>query len=160
MKYFMKDLNLSNTDKMLLHDVNAYLPNDLLVKMDRMSMANSLEARSPFLDHKISEFVSKLPPELKRKGNEGKIILKNAFNDFIPANILNRTKQGFGVPLDKWFRSDLEEMLKDNLLSNTFKNRGYFSAEKISNLIELRICLPIKADIILIPGKETMQVNK
>jgi asparagine synthase (glutamine-hydrolysing) len=130
-----KNEKLDQIDQMLLADTFGYLPNDLLVKMDRMSMANSLEARSPFLDHDIIEFVAQLPSKYKRKNKKGKILLKETFSDMLPSNIINRPKQGFGVPLENWFRKELKEMLFENLLTKRCKERGYYNISNISKMI-------------------------
>ena len=130
------DNELDNIDKMLIADVNGYLPNDLLVKMDRMSMAHSLEARSPFLDHELMEFVAKLPSSYKRNLYNCKILLKSAFKELLPAKILNRKKQGFGVPINAWIKNELKEMIFDELLSPGSHNLKYFNKiviEKILN---------------------------
>lgn len=104
----------------------SYLPEDLLVKVDIASMAHSLEARSPFLDHKLMEFAASLPAYLKLRGIETKYLLKHSLSDLLPREILRRRKMGFGVPLDVWFRKDLKEMTYDILLDNRCIERGYF----------------------------------
>jgi asparagine synthase (glutamine-hydrolysing) len=95
---------------MLYTDLKTYLPGDILVKVDRMSMANSLEIRAPFLDYRIIEFAASLPSDLKIKGSSKKIILKKAFSHLLPESILNRPKHGFTVPLDVWFRGELKAL--------------------------------------------------
>lgn len=95
-----------------------YLPDDLLVKMDRMSMAHALETRSPFLDTELIEYVASLPPELKVRAGKLKYILKKAFQDLLPTEILTRGKQGFGVPLGAWFRGELKPLVEDLLLGD------------------------------------------
>jgi len=135
LKYMEHDNKLDRIDKMLSADVNGYLPNDLLVKMDRMSMAHSLEARSPFLDHELMEFVARLPSGYKRKLNDGKILLKSAFKDLLPANIIGRKKQGFGVPINSWIRCELKEMVFDELLSSRSNNLKYFDRGVIEKIL-------------------------
>lgn len=101
-------------DRVMDVDINTYLPNDLLVKVDRASMAHSLEVRSPFLDHQLVEFTARIPAKYKwRRGNK-KWLLKRAFRDLLPNAILNRPKQGFGVPIDEWFRGELREFARDS----------------------------------------------
>lgn len=104
---------------MLYTDLKTYLPGDILVKVDRMSMANSLEIRAPFLDYRIIEFAASLPSEWKIKGNNKKIILKKAFSHLLPASILNRPKHGFTVPLDSWFRGELKPLAEASLFNQT-----------------------------------------
>jgi asparagine synthase (glutamine-hydrolysing) len=123
-------------DKTLFVDVMSYLPEDLLVKVDVASMAHSLEARSPFLDHKVMEFAASLPPNLKLRGMETKYLLKETLSDIVPREILHRKKMGFGVPLDVWFRNDLKEMAYDVLLDQKCIERGYFRKEYISKMLE------------------------
>ncbi len=122
-------------DKMLFVDVNSYLPGALLPKVDIASMANSLEARSPFLDHRLMEFAASLPAELKMKGFTTKYFLKKAFAGVLPGDILHRRKMGFGVPLNHWFRGELKDYLWQTLKSNECKERGYFQPKFISTLL-------------------------
>jgi asparagine synthase (glutamine-hydrolysing) len=122
-------------EQLLYVDMNSYLPEDLLVKMDIATMANSLEARVPFLDHKFMELVSEIPLHLKLRGTESKFILKKAFKDFLPEPILRRKKMGFGVPLSKWFRNELKEHVYGVLLDPKTLSRGYFRREGIERLL-------------------------
>jgi len=123
-------------DGLLLTDINNYLPNDLLVKMDIASMANSLEARSPFLDHKMMEFAAKLPEGYKIKGLTKKYILKKAVSGLIPDNNINRSKMGFGIPVGNWFRGELKEFLRAALISKASSSRGYFNTVKVQEIVE------------------------
>jgi asparagine synthase (glutamine-hydrolysing) len=123
-------------DKTLFVDVMSYLPDDLLVKVDIASMANSLEARSPFLDHKVMEFAASLPPELKLKGLQTKYLLKRAFSPLLPREILNRKKMGFGVPIDRWLRNELKDLTYDIMLENRTIQRGLFRREAVQLLID------------------------
>jgi asparagine synthase (glutamine-hydrolysing) len=91
-------------------DIKTYLPDDILVKVDRASMAVSLEVRAPYLDHKFMEAVARIPSSLKLRGGEGKYILKKSLEPILPKDILYRSKQGFGVPLHKWFREELKDV--------------------------------------------------
>lgn len=131
--------NGDSLDRLLYVDTVTYLPNDLLVKMDIATMANSIEARSPFLDHKLMEFSASIPSELKLKGWTTKYILKEALKRFLPEEILRRKKMGFGVPISKWFQNELKGYLKDNLLDGTAKGRGYFKTDYVSSLIDEHI---------------------
>lgn len=107
-------------------DVQSYLPYDLLVKVDVASMANSLEARSPFLDHVVMEFAARLPVCLKLRGNDSKYLLKRAFAHLLPVQNVRRSKMGFGMPVGEWFRRPLKALLEDTLLSRQSLERGYF----------------------------------
>ncbi|MFA1612242.1 asparagine synthase (glutamine-hydrolyzing) [Halobellus rubicundus] len=102
-------------DQVMQVDIHTYLPNDLLTKADRASMAHSLELRSPFLDHKTVEFASRIPAKYKWRYGNKKWLLKKAFGDIIPDSILHRSKQGFSVPVNEWFRNDLRELARENL---------------------------------------------
>ena len=122
-------------DRLLMTDTNTYLPNDLLVKVDIASMANSLEGRSPFLDHRLMEFVARLPSEYKMKRFIKKYILKKAIKGLVPEKNVHRRKMGFGVPAGEWFRSDLKELLFETVLSDKFFNRGYFNSEAVRTMV-------------------------
>jgi asparagine synthase (glutamine-hydrolysing) len=102
--------------RLLYLNARTYLLDDLLPKMDRMSMAHGLETRSPLLDRPLAEYVATLPDGLKRSGRHGKIVLKKAVEDLLPAAILERKKHGFGVPLGAWFRGELRALVEDTLL--------------------------------------------
>ena len=121
----------SPLSQLLLANFSSYLPDDLLVKADRCTMANSLEARSPFLDRTLIEYVAALPDEFKLDGARTKAILRDAFRDLIPAEIDRRPKTGFGVPLDAWFRGELRELAGDLLLSPNARYRDYISADVV-----------------------------
>ncbi|MBI2902068.1 MAG: asparagine synthase (glutamine-hydrolyzing) [Candidatus Methylomirabilis oxyfera] len=117
-------------------DVRTYLPNDLLVKVDITSMANSVEIRCPFLDDPLMEFAASLPPTLKIRGLKKKYLLKRAMADLLPEEILDRPKQGFAVPIDQWFRHDLRAMAHDTLLDPHSLGRGYFRAGAVKGLLD------------------------
>jgi asparagine synthase (glutamine-hydrolysing) len=123
-------------DTMLDADVNLYLPEDLLVKIDRATMAHSLEARSPFLDHVLMEFVASLPSHLKLAGRQQKRVLKTALRDVLPDVVLKRPKMGFCVPLERWFREELREMAYDVLLAPRAMQRGYFRPQAVTKLLD------------------------
>ncbi|MGE3539927.1 MAG: asparagine synthase (glutamine-hydrolyzing) [Candidatus Tectimicrobiota bacterium] len=124
------------TDAALAADVQLYLADDLLVKMDRATMAHSLEARSPFLDHTLMEFVASLPAHFKLAGREKKYVLKAALRGVLPDTILERPKMGFSVPLRRWFCDELRDMAHDILLSPTAIQRGYFKQHAVAHLLE------------------------
>ncbi len=123
-------------DQLLGVDTLSYLPDDLLVKVDRATMAHGLEARSPFLDHQLVEFVASLPVHLKVRNGETKYLLKSVMAGVLPDRILRRAKQGFGVPIDRWFRGDCRDFLRDILLSTNAMARGYFRPERVKWLID------------------------
>ena len=129
------DLPLDPVDAAMAIDVASYLPYDLLVKVDITSMANGLEARSPFLDHEVMEFAARLPVEIKFRGRRLKHLLKRAFADLLPPENVNRRKMGFGVPVGQWFRGPLGELLQDALLSHQSRARGYFRESEVKRLV-------------------------
>jgi asparagine synthase (glutamine-hydrolysing) len=122
-------------DRMLDTDIQTYLPGDLLVKMDIATMAYSVEARSPFLDHRLMEFAAALPGEAKLGGRTGKRLLKKALRGCVPDTILDRPKMGFGVPLARWFREDLQHVPEEVLLDPRSTERGYFRQDELEGLI-------------------------
>lgn len=99
-------------------DIKTYLVDDILVKVDRASMANSLEVRCPILDHRFMELVARIPSRLKLKGAQGKYIFKKALESYLPEEIRTRQKRGFAVPLERWFRRELKELSGDLILSD------------------------------------------
>lgn len=117
-------------------EATAKLAGDILVKVDRMSMAHSLEARSPLLDHRLAELAMRVPNHWKTRNGKGKLILLKALGDRLDERLLNRPKQGFGVPLPIWFRGPLREMLRDQLTSARFLNRGIVSARHLRLMLD------------------------
>jgi len=122
-------------ENLMAVDLNTYLPDDLLVKVDIASMASSLETRTPFLDHHLVEFAATLPPELKIH-NGSKYLLRKYLAGKVPEKIINRPKMGFGVPLNRWFRKELHSLLEETLTSRAALSRGYFNPEYIRRLIQ------------------------
>ena len=116
-------------------DMETYLPDDILAKVDRTSMAVSLESRVPLLDHRLLEFVATIPSSLKLVGGVGKHILKRAMAGRLPAEILTRRKMGFGVPLGAWFRGELHGMTHDLLLDPRTRQRGIFNPSWVEGLL-------------------------
>jgi asparagine synthase (glutamine-hydrolysing) len=116
----------SDLDLMMRHDLRHYLPDCLMTKVDVASMAHGLEVRSPLLDHRLVEFASRIPSHLKRDHRGGKGILKRALREYLPDPVLNRPKQGFGVPVGAWFRGPLSAMLRETLLDGRAERRGLF----------------------------------
>jgi asparagine synthase (glutamine-hydrolysing) len=123
-------------DASLLTDLMTYLPNDLLVKVDIATMAVSLEARSPFLDHNVIEFAASLPEKLKLRGLTTKYLLKRVLRSLLPVENLNRRKMGFGVPIGHWFRGKMQRFLRETLLSENALRRGLFQPEAVRLLID------------------------
>ena len=124
-------------DASLLADTMTYLPNDLLVKVDIASMAVSLEARSPFLDHHVIEFAASLPEGLKLRRLTTKYLLKRALRGLLPRENLTRGKMGFGVPVGHWLRGPMQGFLREQLLSDKAASRGLLRAEAVRRLVEL-----------------------
>jgi len=126
-----------NVPERLLHvDIHSYLPEDILVKVDRMSMLNSLEVRVPLLDHQLLEFVAGIPFELKLRGSDSKYILKEALRGLLPDAILSREKHGFSVPLGQWFGGELYTFARDILLDHKFAGRALFNRDEVERLIQ------------------------
>lgn len=134
------DCLLPNGSDVLLQafyfETTANLTGDMLVKVDRMSMANSLEIRCPVLDHHLAELAASLPPSWKIKNGKGKQILIESLGDRLPPGLLNRPKRGFAVPLPMWFRNELWDYLNDHLLGKRFLERGFVSPEFVRYLLE------------------------
>lgn len=119
-----------------LTDLVTYLPCDLLTKVDIASMAHGLECRPPFLDHRVVELAGRMSVGRKMRRGRGKRILLEAFSDLLPKEIQNRSKMGFGVPLDHWFRGPLADFARDILLDQRSLGRGIFQAEELRRLVE------------------------
>jgi asparagine synthase (glutamine-hydrolysing) len=131
----LRRAGLSSPDSLLAADVGSYLPEDLLVEMDIATMANSLEARSPILDHKVMEFAARLPIDFKLRGTTLKYLLKKVARPFLPPGLFDRRKMGFGVPVGRWMRNELRPLIDDALLSARALNRGYFRADSLRRLV-------------------------
>jgi asparagine synthase (glutamine-hydrolysing) len=126
----------NSLDQLLYIDSKTYLPGDILAKVDRTSMAVSLEARAPLLDHKLIEFVGRMPSSLKLAGKETKQILKRAVSDLIPPEILNRPKQGFGVPIQDWINKQLRIRIRETLTERRTLERGYVQSKYVNVLLD------------------------
>jgi asparagine synthase (glutamine-hydrolysing) len=122
--------------RLLAANFASYLPDDLLVKTDRCTMAHSLEARSPLLDTALAEYTASLPDEFKLTRTRTKAILRDAFADLIPRDIDRRPKTGFGVPLDRWFRTELRDFVRDLLLPRSAALAAYLRPEAVQRLID------------------------
>ena len=123
-------------ERLLYLDSKTYLSGDILTKVDRMSMAHSIEARVPLLDHELIEFVQSIPASLKLRGQTTKHILKQAMGELIPNEIINRPKMGFGVPLRKWLNNELREMLHDTLTDQRARERGLLNPRAVQALLD------------------------
>ena len=123
-------------DRTLYTDVHTYLPGDLLVKADRMTMAASLEGRSPFLDQEIVEWSARLPDSLKLHGQSGKYLLKKAFAGYLPDSVRSHHKQGFGIPLAAWFRGPLADWSRGLLLDTSSSLNRWFNRPAVEALID------------------------
>lgn len=126
-------------DAYMRFDQEYYLPDDILVKSDRMSMAHSIEVRPPFLDHRLIEFAAKLPPKLKIQGSRQKVLLKELMRDKLPPTILQRKKVGFDIPAHEWFRGPLRDLLMETLESGEAEHGELFRFDKIYDLTKLHM---------------------
>jgi asparagine synthase (glutamine-hydrolysing) len=133
---FRQAAGLDDVDAALAVDVETYLPDDLLVKVDIATMAHGLEGRSPFLDHELMEYCASLPSALKLRGRTTKYLLRRAVRGLLPGPVVERPKQGFGVPLDRWFRGELRTMVHDVLLDARTLRRGYFRESVVRRLLD------------------------
>jgi asparagine synthase (glutamine-hydrolysing) len=134
-RYYFECDSQNFLDKMLHIDTRLWLADDLLTKVDRASMAHSLEARVPYLDHRVVELTSLFPCEWKLKGNEGKFLLKKlAKRGFLPEDIINRPKKGFTIPLGDWMEQELKPLLDETLSEGGLLGRNIFRKEMILRL--------------------------
>jgi asparagine synthase (glutamine-hydrolysing) len=117
-------------------DMKTYLPGDILTKVDRASMAHALEVRVPLLDHKLVEWISGLPPDLKLRGREGKYVFKKSMEPHLPDDILYRPKMGFAVPLAAWFRGPLRQRIRDAVLGSAMAESGVFEMDFLKTMLD------------------------
>ncbi|MCU1329506.1 MAG: asnB, partial [Bryobacterales bacterium] len=122
-------------NRMLAVDTELWLPDDLLARGDKMSMAASLEARVPLLDHRVVEFAGRLPPHLKLKGMTRKYLLKKVASKWLPERIINRKKEGFPMPFAEWFRRDARTFVRDMLAPEVIRRRGFLEARYVDGLL-------------------------
>ena len=122
--------------QMMAFDFETYLPEDCLTKVDRMSMAHSIESRVPLLDHLVVEFAASLPASLKIQGSRRKHLLKELAFRLVPRHLLDRPKQGFGVPIGNWFRGSLRDTFGDVIGSSVTRQRGYFNQTFVSRVLD------------------------
>ena len=123
-------------EQMQFLDLNFYMAEDILTKVDRASMAVSLEVRAPFLDPRVAQFAASLPLEYKLRGSKGKYILKKAVAPLLPKNILHRPKKGFGIPIAEWLKGRLNPLMRDLLAPDRLKNQGLFDEKFVHKLIK------------------------
>jgi asparagine synthase (glutamine-hydrolysing) len=140
--------NISSFDRMIRSDFDAYLPGDLLVKVDIATMANSLELRSPMLDVNVVEWGVSLPRKYKIKGLETKHILKDVARTLVPADLIDRPKMGFGIPRAEWLRTGLREMVYETLTDTTIRQRGWFNPAEVKKVIDLHMAGEDKDNLI------------
>jgi asparagine synthase (glutamine-hydrolysing) len=136
-QHFRNGIADTHLSKMLYIDTKTWLPDDLLLKADKITMANSIELRVPFLDHKLLEFAASLPENYKLRGFTTKFIAKEAFREHVPKEILARKKAGFPVPYESWLRNDLRSWVSHILLDKKAIERGYFQRGSVEKLISM-----------------------
>jgi asparagine synthase (glutamine-hydrolysing) len=139
---------LSSFERMIRSDLDAYLPGDLLVKVDIATMANSLELRSPMLDVNVIEWGLSLPRKYKIKGFETKHILKDVARSLVPADLIDRPKMGFGIPRAEWLRTGMKELVIDTLTDTTATQRDWFNPKEVSKVIDTHMAGQDKDNLI------------
>ena len=137
--YILEDQAIHFAEEMMRVDMLTYLPGDILVKVDRAAMANSVESRAPFLDHRLIALAACLPINLKIREGEGKVILKEALNRFIPKTMTQRPKSGFAIPIDDWLRGSLRDWCYDLLAPKSIAEAGIFHSDRVKSLLESHI---------------------
>jgi asparagine synthase (glutamine-hydrolysing) len=125
----------SVVERMQYADINFYLAEDILTKVDRAAMAVSLETRAPFLDPRVGQFAASIPVDYKLRGKSGKVILKEAMKDLLPHDILHRPKKGFGIPIAEWLKGRLNPLMHDMLSPERLRSQGLFDADYVARLI-------------------------
>src|SRR6266446_426165 len=133
--YFSRVEKASTLNRMLYADAKVWLPEDLLLKADKMTMATAVELRVPFLDHKLVEFSATLPESLKISQNKGKWILREAMRNVLPPSIIHRSKKGFPSPAAAWFRVELRDFVRDTLLGSNAACRSFFDLQAIEDIV-------------------------
>ena len=133
-EYMLND-SLGQLDKMLGVDYKTYMPDDILVKVDRAGMTTSLEGREPLLDHRIIEFAARLPENLKMNGDNKKYLLKEIVHDYVPKEMMERPKMGFGVPVYAWLRGDLRYYADEYMNDAAFEKHGLFKMNEVHHVI-------------------------
>ena len=127
--------NGSASEKMCLWDFHHYLPGDVLTKVDRTTMAVSLEGREPMLDHRLIEFAFRLPEHLRHGALGRKHLLKKILYRHVPRELVDRPKQGFAIPLERWLRDEMSDLVRDYLSNERIRRAGFFEAGVVSRLV-------------------------
>lgn len=127
---------LDDLSLMMYYDLKSYLPDDILVKVDRATMSVALEGREPLLDHKLIEFTCKLPIEMKYQKGVNKYLLKKVLSKYLPRELWDRPKMGFGVPIYEWFKGDLKDLYKEYLEPKRIKKDGIFNYHEVERLLK------------------------
>ena len=135
-RYFDTAPTTEQLARKLYTDVKSTLVSEMLTKVDRMTMAHGLEARVPFLDHRLVEWAFTLPSRHKVRGMQGKRVVRKAMEPFLPRETLDRRKQGFNVPMNVWMRNELKEFVRDHLSTQRFRSRGLFRPERVNALLD------------------------
>jgi asparagine synthase (glutamine-hydrolysing) len=138
-RYFEKANRFDSLAQQQYVDLKTYLADDILTKVDRMTMAVSIEARVPLLDYRIVEFAMNLPPHMKLNGSRTKSILRDAVKHLVPDLVLEKPKQGFSIPMKHWLRTSLKPMMLDMLSKDSLQQYGYFDHEVVSKWIQEHI---------------------
>jgi len=136
--YFSKVADTSALNRMLYVDAKIWLPEDLLLKADKMTMATAVELRVPFLDHKLVEYIAGLPDDMKVREHQGKWILRQVMRRELPQSILNRTKKGFPIPADSWLRFELRDFVRDTLLARRSACKQFFDPQAVDEIVSLQ----------------------
>jgi len=123
-------------DKLLYFDILSYAPDDLMVKVDRMTQAHGLNAISPFHDLELVEFIATVPPHMKIRGENRKYIMREALRPLLPEHTLNKKKQGFAMPIGVWLVRNLSDYVRDVLFDSRTLNRGYFNKKFMKQMVE------------------------
>jgi asparagine synthase (glutamine-hydrolysing) len=134
-QYFSRADSQDYVNRQLYVDIKTYLCDDIMVKVDRMSMAASLEARAPFLDYRVVEYAATIPSALKIRGTQTKYILKKALAPLLPPEIINRGKEGFSIPIKNWLREELRPMMLDLLAPARMRRDGFFNTDFVQRLV-------------------------
>jgi asparagine synthase (glutamine-hydrolysing) len=127
------------SDPILYTDIKTWLPDDLLIKVDRMSMAHGLEARVPYLDNRMVDFALSIPSWLKIKGFKRKYIFKKAVSNILPDEIVKRSKRGFELPISHWFRNELKDFVLERLSDDSVRRMGFFNPSSVNKIIKEHI---------------------
>jgi asparagine synthase (glutamine-hydrolysing) len=134
--YFRLAAGFDDLAQLQYVDIKTYLADDILTKVDRMSMAVSIEARVPLLDYRIVEFALNLPPEMRIEGSRTKAILRRAVQGLVPAEVIEKPKQGFSIPMKQWLRGSLKPLLLDLLSKQSLMRHGYFNPTIVSTWVQ------------------------